>query len=50
MKGLSGIHHVAIIAADYERSKAFYRDVLGATTVSELYREARRSYKLNLLS
>lgn len=45
---LMRVHHVAIICSDYERSKAFYTQVLGLRVVSELYREARRSYKLDL--
>ena len=48
MTSLQGIHHVAMIASDYARSKRFYTDVLGAEVVSETYREARRSHKLNL--
>ncbi len=48
MKALLGVHHVAIIASDYARSKRFYLEVLGAAVVSETYREARRSHKLNL--
>ena len=45
---LSRIHHVAIIASDYERSKAFYTETLGLRVVAETYREARRSHKLDL--
>ena len=29
MLQLTAIHHIAIIASDYQRSKAFYCDVLG---------------------
>jgi glyoxylase I family protein len=43
-----GVHHAAIICSDYERSKRFYVEVLGLEVVSEVYREARRSYKLDL--
>ncbi len=42
------LHHVAIIASDYERSKRFYVDVLGLRVVREVYREDRRSHKLDL--
>ena len=42
------IHHVAIICADYARSKDFYVNTLGLTVVQEVYREARKSYKLDL--
>ncbi|WP_280386137.1 SMU1112c/YaeR family gloxylase I-like metalloprotein [Nocardia wallacei] len=45
---LRRIHHAAIIASDYERSKAFYTDVLGLRVVAENYRAERRSYKLDL--
>ena len=44
------LHHIAIIASDYERSKAFYVDVLGFRILSEIYREERRSHKLDLES
>lgn len=42
------IHHVAIICSDYDRSKDFYVNTLGFTVVQEVYREARKSYKLDL--
>ena len=42
------IHHVAIICSDYTRSKDFYVNTLGLTVVQEVYREARKSYKLDL--
>lgn len=42
------IHHAAIICADYARSKHFYTQVLGLAIVAEHYREARRSWKLDL--
>ncbi|AZG72121.1 VOC family protein [Shewanella livingstonensis] len=45
---LNGIHHVAIICADYPRSKAFYTHVLGLKVIAEHYRQARDSYKLDL--
>ena len=45
---LERIHHVAIIATDYARSKAFYTDVLGLRVVAEHYRAERDSYKLDL--
>ena len=45
---LNRIHHAAIIAADYERSKKFYTETLGLRIVAETYREARRSHKLDL--
>ncbi|MFD1384193.1 VOC family protein [Rhodanobacter aciditrophus] len=45
---IQGIHHVAIICSDYERSKAFYTDILGLTILCETYRSERNSYKLDL--
>ncbi|WP_067709134.1 SMU1112c/YaeR family gloxylase I-like metalloprotein [Nocardia yamanashiensis] len=45
---LQRIHHVAIIASDYEKSKAFYTEVLGLKVLAEHYRAERRSYKLDL--
>lgn len=45
---LAGIHHVAVICSDYERSKRFYVDVLGCRVVAENFRAARASYKLDL--
>jgi len=45
---LKNIHHIAIICSDYERSKAFYTEVLGLTIIAETFREARNSYKLDL--
>lgn len=45
---LQSIHHVAIIASDYARSKAFYTDILGGQIIAETYREARDSWKLDI--
>ncbi|MFO6425198.1 VOC family protein [Motilimonas sp. KMU-193] len=45
---LKGIHHVAIICSDYERSKAFYHQVLQLPIIGEHYRAERQSYKLDL--
>ena len=42
------IHHIAIICTDYERSKRFYMEVLGAEIICETWREQRRSHKLDL--
>ncbi len=42
------IHHVALICSDIERSRAFYRDVLGFRVIREVYREARDSWKIDL--
>jgi glyoxylase I family protein len=48
MSGLTGLHHVAIIASDYDRSKAFYVEALGFTIVREVWRAERRSWKCDL--
>ena len=45
---LRGIHHVAIICSDYQKSKRFYVDMLGLEVVREVYREERASFKLDL--
>ena len=45
---LRRIHHVAIICSDYERSKAFYVNLLGLRVVAEHYRAQRQSHKLDL--
>ena len=42
------LHHIAIIASDYPRSKAFYTETLGLEVIRETYREARDSWKLDL--
>ncbi len=45
---IDSIHHVAIICSDYEKSKAFYTEVLGGAILNEAYREDRDSYKLDI--
>jgi glyoxylase I family protein len=45
---LTRIHHVAIICADYARSKHFYTQVLGLRVLAEVHRPARDSWKLDL--
>lgn len=42
------IHHIAIICSSYEVSKKFYTEVLGLNIIREVYREERKSYKLDL--
>lgn len=44
----TGVHHVAIIASDYARSRHFYTEVLGLQVVHEHYRAERQSHKLDL--
>ena len=48
MLPLLGLHHVAIICADYTASKRFYTEVLGLEVLAETYRAERDSYKLDL--
>ena len=48
MININKVHHIAIIASDYSKSKQFYIEVLGLTVIQEIYREERDSYKLDL--
>lgn len=41
-----GFHHIAIIASNYEHSKYFYTEILGAKILAEMYRTSLKSYKL----
>lgn len=43
-----GIHHVAVICSDYQRSRAFYTETLGLTVLAENFRADRQSWKLDL--
>lgn len=45
---LEAIHHVAVIASDYPRSRRFYVEVLGLPVIAEVFREARGSWKCDL--
>ena len=45
---LDQLHHAAIIASDYQRSKEFYVNQLGLELVREVYREQRNDYILTL--
>ena len=45
---LKGVHHIAIICSNYEKSKEFYTQILELTIIREVYREHRQSYKLDL--
>ncbi|MFC3441972.1 VOC family protein [Sphingobium rhizovicinum] len=42
------IHHIAIICSDYERSRAFYRDIVGFPVIREVWRAERESWKCDL--
>ncbi|MFN6517501.1 MAG: VOC family protein [Nostoc sp. CreGUA01] len=44
----TGIHHIAIICSDYDRSKKFYVETLGFSIIAETFRTERNSYKLDL--
>lgn len=48
MLNLRDVHHIAIIARDYARSKAFYCNILGMTVLREVYRAERDSWKGDL--
>ncbi len=43
-----GIHHIAIICSNYEKSKQFYTEILGFKIIRETFREIRGSFKLDL--
>lgn len=45
---LNSIHHIAIIASNYNVSKNFYVNILGFEILRENYRKDRNSYKLDL--
>ena len=45
---LDAIHHIAIIASDYPRSKSFYSEILGFRVIGEVWRETRRSWKCDM--
>lgn len=45
---INKIHHIAIIASNYSKSKNFYVNILGCEIMNEIYREERQSYKLDL--
>ena len=45
---LGGMHHGAIIASDYDRSRRFYHELLGLPILAETLRAERHSWKLDL--
>ena len=45
---LSAVHHIAIIASDYEKSKDFYVNKLGFSIIRENARPERGDVKLDL--
>ena len=42
------IHHISVICSDYNRSKFFYTEILELGIIREVFREERKSYKLDL--
>lgn len=42
------IHYIAIIAADYEKSRQFYVDILGFSIIRENHRPEKGDIKLDL--
>ncbi|AIN17361.1 MULTISPECIES: VOC family protein [Yersinia] len=48
MLAIRQVHHIAIIGSDYQASKKFYCEILGFSLLSEVYREARDSWKADL--
>jgi glyoxylase I family protein len=45
---IAGVHHVAIICSNYEKSRRFYSQILDLAIISETYRADRGSYKIDL--
>ena len=45
---INKVHHIAIIASNYEISKVFYTQILELNIIREVYRKERDSYKLDL--
>lgn len=50
MLNIETIHHVAILTSTelYGECKRFYTEILGFSVISEVFREERNSYKLDL--
>jgi glyoxylase I family protein len=45
---IAGVHHIAIICSNYEKSRRFYAEILNLAIISEAYRAERGSYKIDL--
>lgn len=45
---ITGLHHLAIITADYPRARDFYHRLLGLPILAENWRKERQSWKLDL--
>jgi glyoxylase I family protein len=48
MLKINQIHHIAIICSDIDKSKKFYNEILGFKVKSEVFREAKNSFKVDL--
>jgi glyoxylase I family protein len=48
MLQIKKVHHIALICAEFERSKHFYTEIMGFSIIKETYRAERDSYKLDL--
>lgn len=46
---IKAVHHIAMIASDYKKSREFYVDKLGFRILRENFREERQDYKLDLI-
>jgi len=44
----NGVHHIAVLCSNYQKSRDFYTRVLGFDIIRETYRADRQSYKLDL--
>lgn len=45
---LHTIHHVAIIASDYDKAKRFYVEALGFEVIREHHRPEKQDHKIDL--
>lgn len=48
MMNLHTIHHVAIIASDYDKAKQFYVEALGFEVIREHHRPEKQDHKIDL--
>lgn len=46
---MEAVHHIALIASDYQKTREFYVEKLGLEIIRENYREDRQDYKLDLI-
>lgn len=46
---ITGIHHIALIVSDAEKSVAFYEETLGFSVLNRTYREERQSWKIDMV-